>query len=94
MRLIGARITGQLIFNGATLTNPDGTALAADRLTVNGDMLCRDGFTATGEVRLPGAHITSQPSAATSGMQRARRPVETGRAWRCRTAAPTHTMRS
>ena len=43
-----------------TLTNPDKTALTADGLTVNGDMFCNDGFTAAGEVRLPGAHITGQ----------------------------------
>src|SRR5690606_18622356 len=57
VRLIGAHITGQLIFNGATLTNPDRTAVTADGLTVNESMFCGEAFTATGEVRLPSAHI-------------------------------------
>src|SRR5690606_4389000 len=57
-RLFSAHITGQLIFNGATLTNPDGMALSADWLTVNGGMFCGEGFTATGEVGLIGANIT------------------------------------
>ncbi|PZM91621.1 MAG: hypothetical protein DIU79_12650, partial [Actinobacteria bacterium] len=61
-RLVSAHITGILLFSGATLTNPDGTALTADGLTVNGNLVCRDGFTAEGEVRLPGAHITGQLS--------------------------------
>ncbi|MEU2614817.1 hypothetical protein ABZ570_25005 [Micromonospora sp. NPDC007271] len=59
-RLIGAHIGGRLSFNGATLTNPNGVALYADRLTVDQSVLCSAGFTATGETRLPGAHIGSQ----------------------------------
>jgi hypothetical protein len=57
VRLGGAHIGGQLNFAGATLTNPDGAALAADGLTVSADMACCEGFTASGEVRLLGAHI-------------------------------------
>ncbi|MEU8259332.1 hypothetical protein AB0C02_01730, partial [Micromonospora sp. NPDC048999] len=37
-----------------------GVALSADRLTVDQDVFCIDGFTATGEIRLPGAHIGGQ----------------------------------
>ena len=59
-RLVSAHITGHLSFSGATLTNPDGTALSADGLTVNESMFCGEGFTATGQVRLIGANITGQ----------------------------------
>src|SRR5205807_531883 len=41
-------------------SNPNGVALNADGLTVDGGMFCRKGFSATGEVRLPGAHIGGQ----------------------------------
>jgi hypothetical protein len=60
LRLLGATVGGQLILDGATLSNESGAALLADRLTVAGDMSCGDGFTARGELRLPGAHITSE----------------------------------
>ena len=46
--------------NNATrgqFSNPGGSALNADGLTVDQDMFCSEGFSATGEVRLPGAHI-------------------------------------
>lgn len=58
--LLGAHIGGQLLFNGATLTNPNGTALDADGLTVDQLMACRNGFRAEGQVILRGAHIASQ----------------------------------
>jgi len=65
VRLPGARIGGQLDFTGATLTaatsrsDPKGRrALAADGINVANNMVC--GFTATGEVRLPDAHIGGQ----------------------------------
>jgi hypothetical protein len=57
VHLRGAHIGGQLLFSGATLTNPDGYALNASRLTVDRDMFCSEDFTATGEVDLRGAHI-------------------------------------
>jgi adhesin HecA-like repeat protein len=60
IRLRGAHIGGQLDLGGATLTNPDGYALAADGLTVDMNMFCGDGFAATGEVSLLGAHIGGQ----------------------------------
>jgi hypothetical protein len=64
VRLLGAHIGGQLVFNGAQLTNEKGPALTADRLRVNEDMFCLaaggQAFTATGEVRLLGAHIGGQ----------------------------------
>ncbi len=58
--LLGARIGGSLSLIGATLTNSGGTALYADGLTVDQDMLCGGGFTANGEVSLVGAHIGGQ----------------------------------
>jgi hypothetical protein len=54
--LVGARVGGWLDLSGATLTNPDGYALAADGITVKQSIFGR-GFTATGEVRLLAAHI-------------------------------------
>jgi hypothetical protein len=57
--LRGARIGGQLSFDSAHLINPDGTALAADRLNVANDIIA-SGVTAQGEIRLLGAHISGQ----------------------------------
>ncbi|MCP2164592.1 hypothetical protein [Goodfellowiella coeruleoviolacea] len=59
IRLRGAHISGDLDLTGATLINPHGdrTALALDRATINGDLFADKGFTATGQVRLPSAHI-------------------------------------
>ena len=61
VRLVGAHIGGQLSFSGAQLTNPGGAALTADGLQVDGGIFCKPAagrpFTATGEVRLVGAHI-------------------------------------
>jgi hypothetical protein len=66
LRLLGAHITGVLSFDGARLSNQNATALAADGLQVDGDMLCQavDGqrFEAAGELRLPGAHVGGQLS--------------------------------
>jgi hypothetical protein len=60
-RLVSAHIGGQLSFEGATLTNDGGAALSADALKVDGGMLCRAAgeypFTATGQIRMPGAHV-------------------------------------
>jgi hypothetical protein len=57
VRLARAHIGGQLDLSGATLTNPDGSALDADGLAVDQDLFCRDGFTVRGEVSFAGAHI-------------------------------------
>ncbi len=64
VRLLGARVRGQLNFNGARLTNEAGPTLIGDGLHVEGDMF-GGGFIATGHgelgaVRLPGAHIVGQ----------------------------------
>ncbi|MGH3789086.1 MAG: hypothetical protein ACRDRG_21600 [Pseudonocardiaceae bacterium] len=64
VRLLGARVRGQLNFNGARLTNEAGPALIGDGLHVDGDLF-GGGFVASGHgelgaVRLPGAHIVGQ----------------------------------
>ena len=48
VRLIGARIGGQLDCTGAELRNDSGPALNADSLQVSQDVYLRDGFTAAG----------------------------------------------
>src|SRR5664280_94176 len=65
VRLLGANISGQLGCRGAQLRNDSGPAFYADGLTARGDMVLRDGFTATGAgergaVRLLGANISGQ----------------------------------
>ncbi|WP_147457338.1 hypothetical protein [Micromonospora sp. CV4] len=64
VRLLGARIGGQLNCRGARLENTAGPALNADNLRVDQDVLLSNGFTASsaseqGTVRLLGAHIGS-----------------------------------
>jgi hypothetical protein len=56
----GARIGGKLIFDGARLANPGGTALNAQLIRVEQGMSCEEGFSADGEVRVAGAHIGGQ----------------------------------
>jgi hypothetical protein len=48
VRLLGAKVGGQLSFDGASLRNPGGRALSADGLMVEQSMFCGDGFTAEG----------------------------------------------
>jgi hypothetical protein len=60
VRLSHARVGGQLVLNGAQLTNPGGDALAAYDLHVNQSMLCVDRFRAEGRVHLAGARIDGQ----------------------------------
>ncbi len=58
--LAGAYIGGILSCRGGEFSNPKGSALVAEGLTVNQDMYCDEGFSATGGVRLLGAHIGGQ----------------------------------
>lgn len=61
VRLIAAHVAGALFLDGARLlggeTRATAPAFEADGLRVDADMLCRSGFQAVGEVRLPGATI-------------------------------------
>jgi hypothetical protein len=61
----GAQIAGDLDCAGATLSNRSGPALVADGLQVDGDVLLREGFEATGSdvhgtVRLSDARIAGK----------------------------------
>ena len=58
--LPGATIGGQLIYFGATLSNPNGDALIMDQAEVKGSILFAKGFTAEGTVSLLGATIGAQ----------------------------------
>lgn len=59
--LDSCHITGILNLTGAHLSHPGGDApLLADRLVVDNNVYCNDGFTADGEVRLPGANVGGQ----------------------------------
>jgi hypothetical protein len=62
VRLLGAHIRGRLFCTGTRLENPNGNALSADGMTVEGSVFLRRGFHATGEVRLLGAHIRGRLS--------------------------------
>jgi hypothetical protein len=59
VRLTGAHVGGQLACVGATLSNPGGRALIADRLAADGGLFLRRAKV-TGEVRLAGAHVGGQ----------------------------------
>ncbi|GAA0949212.1 hypothetical protein [Actinocorallia libanotica] len=58
--LDGAHVGGILSLTGVQLTNPAGESLLADRLQVEANVYCDQGFLAEGEVRLPGARIGGQ----------------------------------
>lgn len=64
VRLLGANVTGQLSCRNATITanSNGGDAFIADGVTVGDAVFLDSGFTATGTVCLPGAHITGQLS--------------------------------
>ena len=55
--VLGGHIGRLLSFEGAALNNRGGAALFSDGLRVDATMFCRNGFTAQGQVRLPGARI-------------------------------------
>jgi len=60
VKLLGARIGGQLNCVDAILTNEGGSALDADSAEINGHVFFRGGFRATGTVRLLGAKTGGQ----------------------------------
>ena len=65
IRILSARIGSQLDLTGADISNSNGPAMMADRLQVDGDLVCRSPFRAAGRgergaVRLAGAHVGGQ----------------------------------
>jgi len=60
LRLDNAEIGGSLRFEGATLDNPDGTALSALDLRAGATANLCEGFTANGAIRLGYASVTSR----------------------------------
>ena len=62
VQLVGAHIGGDLDCRGGKFdnSNPEENALDADRITVKGNVLLSDGFSAKGEVRLLAADIRGQ----------------------------------
>jgi uncharacterized protein YjbI with pentapeptide repeats len=58
----GLAVEGDLVLSGARLENPNGNALSADGMTVEGGVFLDEGFHATGAVRLLGARIQGQLS--------------------------------
>jgi uncharacterized protein YjbI with pentapeptide repeats len=58
----GLAVEGDLVLSGARLENPNGDALSADRMTVEGSVFLDEGFHATGAVRLLRARIQGQLS--------------------------------
>ncbi|WP_442738364.1 hypothetical protein ACQUSN_21065 [Streptomyces pseudogriseolus] len=57
LSLTDARVNGGLLLNGAKLIAPDGWALSAGGLAMEGGVFCKNGFVAYGEVRLMGAQL-------------------------------------
>jgi hypothetical protein len=55
--LLGASIGGRLSFAPASLANPGGIALPAERLAVAQDIFFTEGMTAAGDIRVIGARV-------------------------------------
>ena len=55
--LTNAQVGNEIDLDGATLTNPGGHALIAERIVVGGSLLCTNGFSAQGSINLAGAKI-------------------------------------
>jgi len=56
-RLIGARIDGGVLLEGARFAHPGGVALCLDDLVTN-RLACSDGFTTDGQLQLRGARVS------------------------------------
>ncbi|UUU34003.1 oxidoreductase [Streptomyces sp. CA-210063] len=57
LSLVNAHVAGGIMLNKARLLAPDGWAMAAGGLVVEGGLFCRRGFVAVGEIRLLGAQL-------------------------------------
>ena len=80
LRLLGAKIGGQLNLRGARLSNTDGPALNADALRVEQNLLFGTGeavhrFEAVGELLMLGAHIGGQLDLDGARLSNANGPV-------------------
>lgn len=66
IRILAARVGGQVSFAGALLSNPGGVTLQADGIRVEGDVFCvgteEHPFESEGQIRLVGAEIGGQLS--------------------------------
>ena len=67
LRLLGARLGGQVSFEDATIVNAEGPALMADHVNIQGSLYLNSGFyvesqSSKGGVRLPGASVGGQLS--------------------------------
>ncbi len=60
VRMREVQIGGALIFSGARLTSPGGTALDMDGVRIGQSVDFDDGFTAAGDVRMSGARVDGQ----------------------------------
>jgi len=60
-RLIGARVDGGVLLEGAHLSNPGGVALCLDDLETN-RLACSAGFSTDGQLQLRGARISGEVS--------------------------------
>ncbi|HEY0537980.1 MAG TPA: hypothetical protein VGD53_06410 [Actinoallomurus sp.] len=59
LRLDRAKVSGEVTLGGVIVGGDgDGVAVAADGLTVDGNVECNEGFTADGAVRIRGARLT------------------------------------
>ncbi|MFJ8310960.1 MULTISPECIES: hypothetical protein [unclassified Streptomyces] len=77
VELIHAHVAGGLRLDGAVLSAPDGIALSAGGIVMDGGaVVCEDGFHARGEVMFPGARLSGGYSCEV-------------RAWRPRAASPS-----
>jgi hypothetical protein len=57
VKLLGAKVAGAMLLDGAALSNPAGAALTGMRAEIAGDLSMLGGLTCEGEVQLAGAHI-------------------------------------
>jgi hypothetical protein len=57
IRLLGAKIKGDLSCSGAKLRVKEGNALYADSAEIGGNVFLNNGFESTGTIRLPGVQI-------------------------------------
>ncbi|MEU8301854.1 hypothetical protein AB0C04_31775 [Micromonospora sp. NPDC048909] len=60
VQLNSADIRGSVRLHGATITNPDGRAMAAVGMVVGGTLSCCDGFSAQGRINISFARVDKQ----------------------------------